>query len=376
MRTKLIRFLQYRPQNPIKSYNGATGLIFVLVVFLCNGCQEVDTLKRELILKAQSTILKKKSQFTPKDGMTIRTAPLYQTANPNSEVIRKLPAETPVHLLDKVGDMYRARTRDGREGYIEIRAVGGEDIIHKTQELRLSIEGMPIQAEAVTKTKANFRLAPGRNQEVVETLPAGKKLEIYERIVTLRKNPLLDKSVTRGKPGAEQPKSLEDIGALDENAEDVRKDVWYKVKIEDGRVGYIYTHNIKLTPPDDIAKAVPFMRMIAWRAVNSTDDPDRGLKNNYIVAYAPIGKDAGCDFTRLYFMSWSSKLKRRIITWQLRIDGILPITDYHFEGKPGFSVRYLHPTKKDRLVLASFVFNKGSIRKVSEEEIPNNSDLH
>ena len=75
-------------------------------------------------------------------------------------------------------------------------------------------------------------------------------------------------------------------------------------------------------------------------------------------------------------MSWSPKLKRRIITWQLRLDGILPITDYHFEGKPGFSVRYLHPNKKDRLVLASFVFNKGSIRKVSEEEIPNNSELH
>ncbi|MGD9819693.1 MAG: hypothetical protein AB7V04_13495 [Desulfomonilaceae bacterium] len=367
---------QYRSQKLIKSYNPAFRLILIfLVVSLC-GCQEIDTIKRELILKAQSTILKKKSQFTPKDGMTIRTTSLYQTANPNSEIIRRLPAETPVHLIDKVGDMFRARTRDGREGYIEQRAVGGEDIIHKTQELRLSIEGLPIQAEAVTKTKANFRLSPGRHHEVVETLPPGKKLEVYERVVTLRKTSPLDKSVTRGKTGLDQNASLEDVGALDENSEDVRKDVWYKVKIEDGRVGYIYTHNMKLTPPDDIARAVPFMRMIAWRTVNSTDDPDRGIKNNFIVAYAPIGKDAGCDYTRLYFMSWSSKLKRRIITWQLRLDGILPITDYHYESKPGFSVRYLHPNKKDRLVLASFVFSKGSIRKVSEEEIPNNSELH
>ena len=376
MRTRLTYFLQNRAQNSIKSHNWALGLIIVVIGSLCSGCQEVDTLKRELILKAQSTILKKKSQFVPKDGMTIRPTSLYQTANPNSEVIRKLPAETPVHLMDKVGDMFRARTRDGREGYIEQRAVGGDEIIHKTQELRLSIEGLPIQAEAVTKTKANFRLAPGRHHEVVETLPPGKKLEVYERVVTLRKNTPIDRNAVKGKPGAEQPKSLEDIGSLDENSDDVRKDVWYKVKIEDGRVGYIFTHNMKLTPPDDIAKAVPFMRMIAWRTVNSTDDPDRGLKNNYIVAYAPIGKDAGCDYSRLYFMSWSPKLKRRIITWQLRIDGILPITDYHFEGKPGFSVRYLHPTKKDRLVLASFVFNKGSIRKVSEEEIPNNTDVH
>lgn len=367
---------KHRSQNSTKSYNPALGLALLLFIGLLSGCQEIETVKRELLLKAQSTILKKKTQFTPKDGMTIRTTSLYQTANPNSEVIRKLPAETPVHLIDKVGDMFRARTRDGREGYIEQRAVGGEDIIHRTQELRISIEGMPIQAEAVTKTKANFRLAPGRHHEIVETLPPGKKLEIYERVVTLRKNNPVDKNTTRGKQAPDQPKSLEDIASVDPNSEDVRKDVWYKVKIEDGRVGYIFTHNMKLTPPDDIEKAVPFMRMIAWRTVNSTDDPDRGVKNNFIVAYAPIGKDAGCDYTRLYFMSWSPKLKRRIITWQLRLDGILPIADYHFEGKPGFSVRYLHPNKKDRLVLASFVFNKGSIRKVSEEEIPNSTEIH
>ncbi len=371
----MLAIFKHRPQNSTKSYNPALAFALLFIIGLLSGCQEIETVKRELLLKAQSTILKKKTQFTPKDGMTIRTTSLYQTANPNSEVIRKLPAETSVHLIDKVGDMFRARTRDGREGYIEQRAVGGEDIIHRTQELRISIEGMPIQAEAVTKTKANFRLAPGRHQEIVETLPPGKKLEIYERVVTLRKNNPVDRNATRGKQ-VDQPKSLEDMASVDPNSEDIRKDVWYKVKIEDGRVGYIFTHNMKLTPPDDIEKAVPFMRMIAWRTVNSTDDPDRGVKNNFIVAYAPIGKDAGCDYTRLYFMSWSPKLKRRIITWQLRLDGILPIADYHFEGKPGFSVRYLHPNKKDRLVLASFVFNKGSIRKVSEEEIPNSTEIH
>ena len=118
------------------------------------------------------------------------------------------------------------------------------------------------------------------------------------------------------------------------------------------------------------------MRPVAWRSINVTDDPDRGVKNNYLVAYGPIGKDPGCDYTRVYFMNWSSALKRRNIVWQHRINGILPITNYHFEGKPGFSVRQLHPTKKDKLILASFVFAKGKISKVSEEEIPNNAGVH
>ena len=83
-----------------------------------------------------------------------------------------------------------------------------------------------------------------------------------------------------------------------------------QVKIEDGRVGYIYTHNMKLTPPDDIAREVPFMRIVAWRTVNGPDDPDRGAKNNYIAAYAPVGKDPGCDYTRLYLMNWTPRHKK------------------------------------------------------------------
>jgi hypothetical protein len=362
-------------------YHGAKNsrpflLLFIVLLALSwalAGCQELDTLKREVLKKAEGKVLKKKNPFTPRDGITIRVTSLYQTANPNSEVIRKVPAETPVYLLDKVGEWYRVRTRDGREGYLEQKVVGGQEIIQKTQDLRRSIEGMSVQAEGITKTKANFRLEPGRQHETIEILPPDKKLEVYERVVTLRRNPTAPmasrtKGGVQGAPHEEPP--------LDEASDDLKKDVWYKVKIEDGRVGYIYTHNLKLTPPDDIARAVPFMRIVAWKTVNSTDDPDRGAMNNFVVAYTPPGKDPGCDYSRLYFMNWSGKPPRRVISWQMRVSGILPIGSYHFEGKPGFTVRYLHPTKKDKLVLASFVVTKGGVRKVSEEEILNPADIH
>jgi hypothetical protein len=353
-------------------------IIFLGIASLAaTGCQEVDTLKRELVKKYQDKIGKKKSPFTPREGITMRAASLYQTANFNSEVIAKLPAETPVHLVDKAGEFYRARTREGREGYLEQKVVGGQEIILKTQELRRSIEGIPPQGEGVIHTKANFRLEPGRQYETIEILPPGKKFEVYERVVSVRKpHSPVEKVATRGKVGNPGP-SLEDAASeYDVSDDQVKKDVWYKVKIEDGRVGYIYTHNMRLTPPEDIARLVPFMRMVGWRTVNSTDDPDQGAKNNYIVAYAPIGKDPGCDYTKLYFMNWSTKLKRRSPGWQLPLNGVLPVTNYQFEGRPGFSVRYLHPSKKDKLVLASFVVVKGNIRKVGEEEIPNPARIH
>ncbi len=113
----------------------------------------------------------------------------------------------------------------------------------------------------------------------------------------------------------------------------VRKDVWYKVKLEDGRVGYVYTHNMKLTPPEDIAA-------LSLHANGWVEDREqhgrsgsRG-KEQFHRGVCSIGKDPGCDYTRLYFMSWSTKLKRRVISWQFRLSGVLPVTDYHSEGKP------------------------------------------
>jgi len=356
---------------------GSRVLVIVMAACwtLAGGCQELETLKREVVNAAQTKVLKQKNPFTPRDGMTTRGCQLYQTANPNSEVIRKLPAETPVHLIDKVGEYYRVRTRDGREGYVEQKVVGGQEVIVRTQELRKSIEGMPVQAEGITKTKANFRLYAGREHEVIEVLPPGKRFEVFERIVTIRPTSAAEKPITRGRRTAEGG-SVGESPPSDEALEDAKKDVWYKVKIEDGRVGYLYTHNMTLTPPEDIARAVPFMRMVAWRGINVTDDPDLGAKSNYLAAYAPIGRDPGCDFTRLYMISWSSKLKARTISWQQRVDGVLPISNYHSEGRPGFSVRNLHPSKKDKLVLANFVLFKGQVKRVGEEEIPNPGEIH
>jgi hypothetical protein len=359
--------------------NKAISCWFILVLIagcvLSSGCQEAETLWREVNKRVKKPATSGKSQFVPSEGMTLRPCSLYQVANPNSEVIRKLPSETPVYLMDRVSEWYRVRTRDGREGYVERKMVGGQEIIAKTLELRRSIEGMPPQGEGVTKSRANFRLDPGREQEVIEIFPPGKRFEVYERVVTLRSQGNKP-TVTRGKPEGDATAVQEDELRGDENLDEVRKDVWYKVKMEDGRVGYLYTHNMQLTPPEDIARAVPFMRMVAWRSLNITDDPERGAQNNYLVAYAPIGKDAGSDYTRLYMMTWSPKLKRRVISFQMKLSGVLPVANYQAENKPGFSVRYLHPTKKDKLILASFIFFGGKVKKMSEEEIPSNSVLH
>lgn len=351
--------------------------LMVLVLFVAmlgSGCQEAQTIKKELMRKFWPKISTSKP-FAPRDGITLRPCSLYQTANENSPILAKLPAETLVRLVDGIGEWYRIRTRDGREGYLKQKVVGGEEIIAKINEQRKSIEGMPPQAEGITKNKANFRLDPGRGHEVIETLPAGKKFEVYERVVTLHSAGTPD-NATRGKNPGPDPSAPEEAQPEDSSADGAKKDVWYKVKIEDGRVGYLYTHNMKLTPPEDIERAVPFMRLVAWRTVNTRDDPDQGAKSNYIVAYAPIGRDPGCDYTRLYLMTWDIKQKRRIIRWQLGVAGVLPVTNYHFEGKPGFSICFLHPTKKDKLVLASFILSKGGVRRVSEEEIPNPALVH
>jgi hypothetical protein len=89
-----------------------------------------------------------------------------------------------------------------------------------------------------------------------------------------------------------------------------------------------------------------------------------------------VGKDPGCDYTHLYLIMWSKRYKRHDNRWWTRLPGILPIGNFQFEGKPGFSVRYLHPSNADKLVLAGFVLTRGKAVKVSEEEIPAKRSIH
>lgn len=359
----------------IRLFRGKKSTILFRVTLLAlgftliAGCEDLATLTREIKKRAEKKIGPLKKKFEPRQAITVRTSPFYQTANPNSQIIGKIPAETPVRLIDKIGSWYKARTRDGKEGYLNESVVAGQEIIEKIRALKRSIEGLPAQAEGVTKNKANFRLEPGRKPKVMDLLPPGIKLEMFERVVTIHKNNLIQDN---GRPdGTEQvigPESIPDGG--------IKKDVWYKVMLEDGRVGFIYTHNIKFTPPDELAKIVPYMRVLAWRTVSITDDPDRGAKNNYVVAFSPVGKDPGCDYTHLYLIMWSKRYKRHDNRWWVKIPGILPIGNFRFEGKPGFSIRYLHPSKQDKLVLAGFVLSKGKAVKVSEEEIPARRSIH
>ena len=368
-------------------------LFALIILILCtghiSGCRDVDTLIRELDKKYDLKFLRKKDPFEARDGITIRPGQLHRNANPNSEIIRTLPAETPVRLTDKTGEWYRVRTRDGREGYLKDNLIGDEKIIKRTEELRRSIERMPVQAEGELKNKANFRLWPGRHYKVIDVLPPGKKVEMFERVVTLQsaKHPETI-GITRG-----QEQLLQDIRSVSESdpssdlqsESDAKKDVWYKVRIEDGRIGFIYTHNLKFNPPPDIDGIVPGMRLLAWRVVSITDDPDRGAVKNYVAAFTPIGKDPGCDFTRVYYFVWDKKNKRR--TWKdwqyrsrvagkLAINGILPITNFQYEGRPGFSLRRLHPTQMGKLVLASFVYSRGRVRVIKEEEITDPREIH
>jgi hypothetical protein len=67
-----------------------------IALLAATGCQEVDTLKREILKKLSGQDPQKEESFHPRDGITIRATSLYQTANPNSEVtssyLRKRPS--------------------------------------------------------------------------------------------------------------------------------------------------------------------------------------------------------------------------------------------------------------------------------------------
>ncbi len=358
----------------------ACAALIIILGCLClmTGCQEAETIKREVLQAIQKKLGRKAKPFKPRDGITIRDCRLYSTANPNSQITRELMPETRLRLVDKVGDFYRTVVHDGTEGYVNRRCIGGQETIDRIHELRESIEGVPVQAVGVLKNKANFRLYAGRKHDVLETLAPDREFEMFERVVTLRE--IKKPNPTPNDPLPEVAVPRPQVPEPDEQPS-VKKDVWYKIRLtdpKDRRVGFVYTHNLKFTPPAEIERMVPYMRMVAWRVVSTTEDPDLGPKNNYAVAYAPIGRDPECDYTTLYYMYWHKRLKRLVLSRPLRIPGILPITGFHHGRIPGFTIRRLIPSQPGKLLLIGCIYDhrRGKIAFKSEDVIPDPHTYH
>lgn len=230
-------------------------------------------------------------------------------------------------------------------GFVERSAIADAAIQEKLKTLADSVKDKQVQASGITKKKSRFRISPERNGQLIETLKEPVKFDMYEKVVI----------ETAGDKGP-------------------KREFWYKVKLQDGRVGYLYMFNVEFTPPGDIKMYTENRKPVSWYLLRERKDEVTGnTGRDYLVSYISLGRE-GIDFNRIEL--YTNEIKSgRYATAFARGDlkGILPIDIVkNDDGTIVFRFRQLIKDKKDKLLVQEYSFPSPikMIREYEEDAAP------
>lgn len=158
---------------------------------------------------------------------------------------------------------------DQRRGYVDRTNLADKATIDAMQVLIEGVEGHQVQGLGETLKKTPFQLGPSLSSPLIELLKEPAKVEIFERVVVDQQN----KGTSR-------------------------KGFWYKVRLEDGRVGYV-SDRFRLLTPAELNPYTAVRKPIAWRELREQEAPKGGGGcKDYVVAYISEGAPIDVDFTR------------------------------------------------------------------------------
>ncbi len=237
-------------------------------------------------------------------------------------------------------------------GFVKSYTLGTPELMESFQKLKKSIEGIEPQAAGIITAPTFFRLEPGRQGTPVEKLPTGTRFEMFERQATRKSN-----STT----GRFSPKSTE-------------KDIWYKVRLSDGRVGYIFKSNFNLEPPAEISYYTRSRRALAWQKLRTVTGKDGESISDYLVAYATPGADFSADFNRIEVYYWDGgQYQTSFVLSSLR--GILPIRVIHEENKIYFEFAEIDPNHEKQVIVSRYP-NAYPYKAINRSHLAKDVGLH
>ncbi len=222
------------------------------------------------------------------------------------------------------------RVDQGR-GYVDRAGLADKATIDQMRELMEGVKELQVQGVAETLRKTPVRLAPSPDAKQIELLKDPAKVELFERIVV--------------KPEGQ-------------GAAKAGRTVWYKARLEDGRVGFI-TDRFRLLPPASLNAYTAVRRPMAWQELRTQSGPKGGdACKDYVVAYVSEGTPLDVDFTRIEVYTCNPATRQYGTTFAKGgLLGELPLTAK--EGEEGgkvIEVRQALKEKPGRLLVQEYSF--------------------
>ena len=249
---------------------------------------------REPILE-QATVVAKNASVRQRNSSTSRT-------------LRTLDPGEKVDVLQRQDNWYRVRFDDVQD-WMEESTVLTTGTINRIRAMVAESQNQASQNTAALREDANFRIEPGRATAVIRKLDSGTKLEVIDRVTTLR-------------PGS-----------------DTSSDVWIKVRPSPAEVGWVLASLANFDIPADIAQYSEGYTYSAVKPINRVQDSLAGPINWYVVGEHRNGMDPRLDFDGIRVFTWNMKFHRYETAFRKKgLRGVYPLEAGQNAGNPTFRV--------------------------------------
>jgi len=269
-------------------------VLLVLLSVVLSSCKPAGKYQDHFWVIAESATLSERP---------VATSKVLQTLKFGAEVACR--EQNPSYSVPK--GWVEAISGDVR-GFMEKRAMAGKDMYEAIQGLMDGAKNVSVEATGLARKKASLRLKPEKDAFVVGRLKEPAKVGVLERIV-----------VTVGE------------------GEKATKQIWYKIRLDDGRAGFVMRSDLQLIPPGELNAYTSVRTPVTWYTLGEKTDPATGAKgNDYLVTYAAVGSDVDTDFTRVEIYLYDPRTKQYATALaRSGLYGTLPvkITDAGDNGK-------------------------------------------
>lgn len=238
------------------------------------------------------------------EGVDLRRAPAEFAG-----VVEVMALGTPVTSVPDATDVSHDDTylevqlEDGRSGFVERGSLGIPEEWQRVVDLRVSVEGATAQSSGTLKSRANLRLAPGRDSRLLDSIAGKTPFSMYRRVAVM----------------AEED-----------------KEIWYLIDVGEGRIGYMYTRKLDFEVPRDLPSHARYRRTVAWQSLGGDED-----HATWLVASASDG-DLGCDYDQAEIYAWDPGTGAYGTMFTKKgLKGVLPLESEERDGVWHFVLREL-----------------------------------
>jgi SH3-like domain-containing protein len=223
----------------------------------------------------------------------------------------------------------RVKTAKGEQGWIDEKAVAGQDIFDQFDALKQEHLKDPTVASAVVRDDVYLHSKPGRDTERFYRLGEGEKLKLLRRATLPKPLPPGQKAAKPVPAAASQPGVAGKTEVAPEPVPPAMED-WWLVRDSKGDTGWLYSRMMDVDVPDAVGRYAEGQRIVGAYVLTTVNDPEAPQDDKnvpvYVTVLSPYKAGLPYDFDQVRVFTWNIKKHRYETGFRERnIEGYLPV---------------------------------------------------